>query len=338
MRSVDELLQAARPGHAMPMPNDLLDMSPLQRSGTQTDTHPFDQQLREIGRRFPEKTRLVWDLDDTLLTTSYMCKEHWDDGDPLAGGGAVPALRYDRMRMSAELVLRRFWRRQRRLLYSAARYPFLKNPLILAQLRPGAHSFLEGLREAGCELLLVTASARQRWQFLAARLPRFAELWSRVMCAEDLLQQQLHWCEHGLPATEANDPIAESCRNLHLKEGLSLQLKSPLLVRSMMAGGAYYDLLVDDSEKQDSCFRQFGLSQFLYRAEALQPHGSAMHELAAALCERFGVEQAKSASTTVLDSTYPYIRLEDPLYYPLLHVSGKLSEQAKALPGLAFPT
>lgn len=157
-----------------------------------------------------------------------------------------------------------------------------------------------------------------------------------MFCAEDMLLQQLRWCHEGMPPTTDEDAVAETCRRMHRKEGLSLHLKSPLLVRSLLGAGAFYDLLIDDSQKQDSCFHEFGLSPFLHRAEAFQPHGTVMHSLAQALGARFGVKPVANSVPIQLDVFYPYLRFEDLLYYPLLHIPGKLNEHAKALPGLSF--
>ncbi|MEO1132496.1 MAG: hypothetical protein AAFX40_07290 [Cyanobacteria bacterium J06639_1] len=307
--------------------SELLDRSPLSIS-TASD---LDAAAAALGRSFPADTCMAFDLDDTLLNISYTCGEAWDvEGDATAFG----SIQYAKMQRSPWRVLKYGWRLPRRFHYDPQRYRFLNNPQVFVQIRPGMLAALQGLKSAGVKLALVTASARSRLDFLLARLPLLREIFSEgdrlwVAAAEDLLEFTLDLYLHP-ERYEARSELDVLGLAIHAERPLSLAMKTPFALKHVL-GLADYDLLIDDSTTTASSLRAGKLGQKLLQIDPRQPQTPYVLDILQAARRQLDgqpastVDAATSSDAAGYDpKTYPHLRFEDPLYYPLIHLSDRV--------------
>jgi hypothetical protein len=171
---------------------------------------PYEQAIFDAASHLPGVGRIAFDLDDTLLLNSRSLRKNWH-----ANPGTD--------NMGQELV----------------ECAFL----------PGAFALLSGLREAGNEILLMTASSRRRLNYLFTRLPNFAQFFSPtisassnplVACAEDIVEAQ--------HLNAALRPTSDT---------ICLTQKTPDLA-AYLFGGISYTLLIDDSDEIYNTLTELG--------------------------------------------------------------------------------
>ena len=310
-----EALAACRPDGAVMPAAACVDTTPLLTEGALRSANPFEAGVREAGRRMGAGRRIVFDLDDTLLNTDFTAKDGWYP-DPLDDAPGTDAWRYAAMRRSPWLTLRNGWRLPRRHTYSARAYPFLRNPRVRAQWRPGVFAFLTGLREGGAELYLASATARVRWHYLGARFPLLNGLFAggNVACAEDLLAAAL---------------AAGGAR----ADGFFYGKTPPLLQRALSIDG--FDTLVDDSAHVARAYAAAAAEARFLQVPPGDPHGDGVARIAAELARRFGETDAAAAASAALTGgpakPLAVHRFEDPFYYPTLHIPERHGRVAEAL-------
>ncbi len=308
-----EALAACRPDGAVMPAAAYVDTTPLLAEGALHSASAFEAGLREAGRRMGSGRRIVFDLDDTLLNTDFTAKDGWYP-DPLDDAPGTDAWRYAAMQRSPWLTLRNGWRLPRRHTYSPRVHPFLNNPRIRAQWRPGVFAFLTGLREGGAELYLASATARARWHYLGTRYPLLNALFPQgnVACAEELLAA-------ALDAGEA---------------GGFFYSKTPDLLRRAFCSEKI-DTIVDDSAFVARAYAALGEEKRLLQVPPGDPHGDAVARVAAELARRFGNKDAAAAASAALNGgrVKPLAahRFEDPYYYPTLHIPERHNRVADAL-------
>lgn len=346
------LLASLRPRHAHPVPPALLIRSPLLPTDWSPLAHRFDRAVFEAAAQIPnlQGRVLAFDLDDTLLNTSYASGDHWVQNDPEGGYAGAFSLDYKSLQHPLSFWLKAGWRRPLREQYSSERYPFLKNPEVVAQLRPGSLALLHGLRKAGATLALVTLCARERVDFLFQRIPPLASAFApasesgcppdsmtdvsglapSVMAAEDLAAVSLflQTPEAAKLAAAWPEATATSAFAADFAAGFAFHEKAPRHFSIKTVVGLHIarqlsrlDLLIDDSAEGEAAYREMGLAARYLLVEKHDPHGPQIIHTLAAIAARFDhiIEPApKLLSPTALED-YPLIRFEDPLYFPLIH-------------------
>lgn len=332
---IEALLATLRRARAHVPPTEVLDRTEILVPAATA----FDQHAEALGRSFPAGKLLAFDLDDTVLNVSYTCGEEWQ---PQVNGELRASIAYDRMQRSLWRVAKYSWRLPRRFQYAPRRYPFLNNPQVFVQVRPGLLAALRGLKSAGVRLALVTASARSRVDFLLARLPHLRELFSEgdrlmVAAAEDVLAAGLTLYLHPEQHVAQSEIDALSLA-VHAERPLSLAMKTPFLLKQILDVGDY-DLLIDDSNTTATHLRAGGLGHKLLKIDPRQPQTPYVINILEAARRQLWNPQALPADVTrdgaeasgneaepssYQVGTYAHLRFEDPLYYPLIHLSDRV--------------
>lgn len=342
---VHALLAPLRPPDAQPVPRDLLVCDAVDSGVELPGNHPFDQHVyaAAASMTFLEGRVIAFDLDDTLLNTNFICRESWNALPPALSHPAVmPSISYDKMRYPLSYWLKAGWRRPLRARYDSARYPFLRNPDVVAQLRPGVLALLHGLKEAGAVLVLVTLCARERLDFIFERLPllraAFVETASHaeyVLAAEDLAGMAHNWSTGALPKipagldTDMIDDWKRAQRIHELKPG-SFGLKTLLVLHVGLCLNRL-DLLVDDSEGGHAAYSRAGMEQRFIKASRAEPYRPValdwLREIRARLGDHSDADVApeKMHEHIPEPEQYPWLRFEDPLYFPFIHMRDVLS-------------
>lgn len=344
--AIHRALSVLRPPDAKPVPEEFLVREPIRRDARIPGEHTFDQAVfaGAASMTFLRGRVLVFDLDDTLLTTNYICGDEWDTPPPgMHPSMPVPSIAYPKMRRSRAYWLKAGWRRPLRARYDSGRYPFLKNPEVTAQLRPGALALLHGLREAGARLVLMTICARERLHFLFQRLPLLGKAFTdpetgsfQVLSAEDLVYNLLVWVRSRQPKPpETLDPDMtmdwQAGVDLHESQPMRFSLKT-LPVLNADLGLARLDLLIDDSSSGEDAYRKAGLSHRFLKAPRADPYNPVVLGWIRELRERFSDDKGRKShperAIPVMDE-YPIIRFEDPLYFPFVHMEEELMDRRK---------
>lgn len=312
------VLEGLRPNLAVLPPAGLLARAPVE-GARPVQSADIDHWFgAAFGGQRPE--RVCVDLDDTCLHNSVTTKSLWDVGgyyDP----AIQPGFDYVQMKRDARGVLRMLRRRPAYDQRDKARYPFLKGPRVVsAPSLPMLH-MLSWLKRNGTQLALVTACARERLAVLLTRLPILTELFGdAVYCAEDIVERSRAF------RADAPDPALWSGSiAVHRAAPGSLIAKTPWLV-SPLFDGRPYEMLIDDSPETGRLFEAHGLG-----AHLIEIDGEAVRPAAAWACVRHCVARMIGAQApdtvpeipaSILAAT-PVIRFEDPLYYPLLHITSQ---------------
>ena len=319
-----------------PIEDCYIDASPISVPEGFPIVTDCDRILFKAGSALASGKHIVFDLDETLLNTDFTAKEHWHP-DPLAGmPGAlgVESLRYNAMRVDLKRLVCNGRSARRRYRYSPAKYPFLNNPRIRAQWRPGVLALLAGLRAGGATLYLATASAERRWDFLRQRFPLLDDLFPkrRVACGERLFATA---CELAFGAA---DQAGDDLEIKHLRErNAFFYLKTPQLLRAAFRAEEL-DLLVDDSIAAKEAYAFLGCSDRILPVSPIDPHGGAAGKIAEGLDQALAAETGFKAeaflsveawSHTLRHSSF--LRFEDPLYWPLVNIPERQGEALKTL-------
>ena len=295
------------------------------------DQGEFFWRARWEGRKYGERIArgalkgrwLAIDLDDTLLMGSLTTADEWG-GIGLAHSG----LQRSAMKADWWATTKRWLKGKLERVPCKKVHPYLNDPVVEIAFRPGILEGLSELKMAGLGLVLVTASAKERVTYLLQRFPDFAKLFDgplgRVITAEDMVECQL----------SMSDGVDASCdaasAEAHRLRPRSLAMKTPWAV-SRACGIPAYDLLIDDSETTAKIFHEAGLGEKLLFVEGRHPwsgYGIEILDMAvkrllgAVPAEAHHVRLACSEEWEAVPSGIPVPpKVEDPLYYPLLHYS-----------------
>lgn len=284
--------------------------------------HPVDR--ARLRSRF-----VVVDLDDTLLHGSYTCPQLVRESSRGEGGAALPGFRYAEMRQS-------LWRKIRLgrgagayAHVSRRHHPALVAPRVLVRPNVALLSCLVWLQRAGVTLAMATATSKIRVDYLRSRLPILDVLFGARIVTADHLDERV-----AVAATQLEQPAASYCRTwqmsaeLHRRRPHSILAKSPWAIATALDAPAY-DLLVDDSAATARLLHKSGLGERLLwiASEALQP-AYAVSVLAAIVARLTGAPAPSQlvplkCSSLTADIALPEpepVLIEDPWYYPLLHV------------------
>lgn len=336
----EQALQKIRPLEAWPVPEEYVIRTPVAAAKPYFSNNSFDQVIYEMaaGLNCVRDRVIAFDLDDTLLNTNFICSEDWDFPPEL---GPEPkteeSIYYSGLRHSASYWFKAGWRWPKRRQYASSRYPFLMNPDVVAQLRPGALALLHGLKSAGARLLLATICARPRLEFLFSRLPALKDAFIDttsgqllIATAEDLAQVTIAISDIPEERPVETDPDM----GLHWSNGFRAHVDHPLnfAIKSfpalhVLTGINRLDLLVDDSQKGADTYRKYDLGDFFLQAPRLDPYGAVVMSLLQGILSRFGKQPVPDRETkSLLENGYPWIRFEDPLYFPFVHKQETLTD------------
>lgn len=272
------------------------------------------------NKTFPP-CKVVIDLDETLLLNSHTSPEIWEIGGGYQDEQIYPAYRYSAMRKTWQGRLKRFFGRTDYDTTDSRKYPFLRNPRHIVMFRPGMLSGLAWLAQRGIELILVTASAQQRVNYLLKRFPLLSDVFrDRVICAEDIVKYYL-----------CADPIQdEASRQAFEKRPFSLAIKTPDLVNQILGNGGY-DLIVDDSTLLVEVIKETPLrDRALWIRSDLSLSNYGLQIVATIAARILGKHsdlnrlEPDPNSPSVSFTPQQLIRLEDPYYGPFCHRQDQL--------------
>ena len=185
---------------------------------------------------------------------------------------------------------------------------------VVCQWHWGVFEVLSFLRNAGAELVLVTASARRRVCYLKNRFPALFSMFQSVIVADELMNGLYlkKWM------SKEGCKLAKQCTKLHSNERASLAHKTPLLVSSILENRVGYDLLIDDSKETAQWFETYGLGEVLLKfPSAVSPNSNVMEWCCQAVLERLaGRKEPEFKEKPVVSEGG---RFGDPFYIPLLH-------------------
>lgn len=257
--------------------------------------------------------RLAVDLDDTLIHGSQTCPGLWDLGRGYSDPAIAPGYRYADMRISLRGRTHLMRGRPRYDAVDRSAHPFMSAPRVIVSPSLPMLSALAWLKERGAILALATASARQRVEWLFDRLPVLQELFgSRVMAAEDLACRTIAAAEG---PDDCDTDLWKMSQAVHDARPFSLAAKTPWALAPMFDGEPY-DLLIDDSAVTTKLLTDHGLEDRLHQVpgDAFAP-AQAWEVVTGLLARLTGQAPAPTGDFP----TTEVLRMEDPLYLPLMH-------------------
>ena len=273
------------------------------------------------------------DLDDTLLHSSYTRPELVREPPRDSGRSVFACYRYSEMRHSLWRTLRFGLRATAYERVDRRRHPALGAPRVLIRPNIALISCLVWLKQQGVTLVLTTATSLLRVDYLRARLPIIDVLFGpRIVAAEHLGERAEAAAKRLVQPALMPCKIWQISAELHRRRPLSIMAKSPWAVATAL-GMPAYDLLVDDSATTAELLRESGLNaRLLWIApDDLQP-AYAVSVLAAIVDRLTGAPppsqtQPLAGSSLIADLALPEpeaVLIEDPWYYPLLHVRDQI--------------
>lgn len=264
------------------------------------------------------KKRIVFDLDDTLLVSSWTHHHQWACSSHVKIQHCWPA--FTRRGLVERL------RRTRGVSRIVNRMSTRDCELVEIQLRPGTSELLRQLKKHGHSLALWTASARDRVEFLRSQIPQLFKFFvseneDLVFAAEDTESafKKLNFDSTG---TTCGKSVS-----LHQSKPASLAQKTPLLFSIMCPSWSGYDLLVDDSKETRSLFEEFGLDNQLIPVNGdSAPLSNLIKQIGLEIAKRIdGVtplcKRVDCSETSDIKLVRRYL---DPLYIPTLKRSLEL--------------
>jgi hypothetical protein len=308
-RDIEDKLASLRPEGAVDVPDELVDDSPLEL----LECTP----LMSIS----SPPLVAVDLDDTLLNSDWTCKSVFEDIIPDL---KVDSIRYEQLRHSLKGRIQKMRGLPLPFQYDLQTYPFLKNPQVYVQFRPGFLEELIILAELGIDFLLITASSRKRVDFLFKRLPVLAHLFSdRVLAAETSARVLMEI--HEMPESEIrqqsglNPKLLEASLHMHRQRPCSLAAKSPLLVERALELPAF-SCLIDDSEITHRLFVEAGLQQHIIPLDGTSMDLAQTKRIFRELYDRLELPMTPPDDPVKME----VVHIEDPYYYPLIHMKDQL--------------
>ena len=312
-----------------------LDTIPIQLNSDREVWHAFlssHSELTNWTSKVSGRT-VVIDLDETLLINSQICPELWQVGRGYQDWTIYSAYKYAFMGKTWQGHLRKALGKPHYDTADVQKYPFLKNPRHIVMFRPGMLSGLDWLKTQGVQLILVTASAQQRVDYLLKRFPLMAEVFDgHIITANDMASYYL------TTAQQYQVRKDQASSQIHRQRPSSLAAKTPALVSSILDIGDY-DLIVDDSTMTAELFSMTELRHRLLWVRSDLPVGGyglqIIAEIVARLTQRLYSQPLKDHQILQLQpdlrydqftkARHPPVRLEDPYYWPLCHFSDQLS-------------
>ena len=308
-RDIREKLLSLRPEDGVIVPEAYIDDSPIGLFSRYQLRSSFSKKFVAI------------DLDDTLLNSDWTCGESFKQSIP---DHIIRSIRYDRMKPTLKGRIQKLRGLPVAFQYDLEKYPFLKNPPVYVQFRPGMLEQLICLHNQGMNFLLITASSEKRIDFLFKRCPILHQLFAnRVIAAETsakILQQIEVTSDAEIRQQSRLSPdLVDASLAIHRERPCSLAAKSPLLVE-LAVGLPGFEYLIEDSEITRSLFIHSGLDERLIYIEGKQ-------------MDAFQTEDLFRTLYAGLELTMPFleipqkmkiVHIEDPLYYPFIHMSDQL--------------
>lgn len=261
------------------------------------------------------------DLDDTLLFGSFTVSNLWSLGSGYGDKNIVDGYAYAKMRKSLRGRYNALLGRPGYDQICRRTNPYMEYPRVVVALNTPLVSALNWAKTRGANLALVTASARQRADYLTRRLPILNDLFgNRVMAAEDIAARLLDVdLEVGL---NTNETTWTKSFRIHANRPNSLAAKSPWLV-SPLFDGQSFDMLLDDSNVTYEAFQKSGLESCLFRIH----HHDLDREKLWMQAVQFGAGVCLSECKLGGAGGFPEFHdtlIEDVLYWPLLHKDDQL--------------
>ena len=176
-------------------------------------------------------------------------------------------------------------------------------PTVTVQPRPGVLGAITGWKKAGLAVFIISASAKLRLEFIKSRLP-FLDL-----------------------PSASGEQIAAALKTLP-DHPQSLAAKTPAVFQSIF-NSPPYDLIIDDSIRTADLFKQLNLSNKLLSIELSLSNSSYFIDVLEAAKLRLTNPHTTSSESKVCFSNrplinYPFLRLEDPFFYPLMNLTDNL--------------
>lgn len=323
--TTEKILAQIRRKIDLPLPDQsLLDTSPLSLI---YDKEIWDNFLNSenfpLARHNPElqgKT-VVFDLDETLLMNSFISPEIWELGEGYRDQNIKPAFQYQKLSKTIKGRIQTFRGHIPYDTCSNEKYPFLKQPRHIVMFRPGILFGLKWLQQQNVKLILATASARRRVDFLAQKFPIIREIFEdRIITANDIAYYYLQ-----------NLPRSENFESIFKQKPYSLAAKVPDIFKSSLSI-ELVDLLVDDSETTKKLFKGTSLENYLLSIDsdkAVSGYGLEIiiHSVTKLLIN-IGLNINPDNQKTIKYEDYvklqQIVRAEDPYYWPLCHTSDQL--------------
>ncbi len=329
---VAQLLQTLRlnPEAIIP-PSEWIIRSPISLKYDRAVWDNYQQQIPWLSNiETLPKLKVVIDLDETLLLNSYRCPKIWEIGEGYEDRKIYPAYGYSQMKKPLRGRLQRMFGRTHYDTADKTAYPFLQNPRHIVLFRPGMLSGLAWLAQKGVELILVTASARQRVDYLLKRFPILKEVFGdHVISANEIMKYYLSL------ASGVSQIQDQASGQAFGKRPWSLAIKTPDLVNQILGNGGY-DLIVDDSEMLIETIQETPLRALWVRPDLpLSNYGMQIVATIAAkvLAEdkQLSPERLEPDSQLLFVETVSnldqFVRLEDPYYWPLCHGCDQLAAE-----------
>ncbi|OKH11501.1 HAD family hydrolase [[Limnothrix rosea] IAM M-220] len=317
------LAQLRRPT-TLPLPEkQFVDYSPVSMAGDrqiwetflQSSSCPFQQEIPELAGKVA-----VFDLDETILMNSFISPEIWELGDGYTDKTIVPAFYYSMLQSSLKGRFQKLLGRTHYDTKNTKRHPFLQQPRHIVMCRPGMLYGLNWLKNQGVVLILATASARERVQYLSHRFAMFREIFEdRIITANEIAYF------YGQNREMSEISMVE--KNILLQRPQSLAAKVPAIFNFFLKINDY-DVLVDDSQTTTKIFKNTPLTEKLLPIKSDQAVSSYGLKIIIKTVERL---LGRSLNTSIKNhgsQQQPWrdiiTRVEDPYYWPLCHMSDQL--------------
>lgn len=279
------------------------------------------------------KLKVVIDLDETLLLNSYSCPKIWEIGEGYEDRKIYPAYCYSQMKKPLRGRLQRMlFGRTHYDTADKTAYPFLQNPRHIVLFRPGMLSGLAWLAQKEVELILVTASARQRVDYLLKRFPLLKEVFGdRVISANEIMKYYLSL------ASGVSQIQDQASGQAFRKRPWSLAIKTPDLVNQILGNGGY-DLIVDDSEMLIETIQETPLRDRALWVRSDLPLSNYGMQIVATIAAKVMAENkplspqrlepdSQLLFVETVSNPNQFVRLEDPYYWPLCHGRDQLAAE-----------
>ncbi|AFY37244.1 hypothetical protein Lepto7376_0849 [[Leptolyngbya] sp. PCC 7376] len=300
----------------LPLPDEnFIDTTPVHLEGDlenwknffESSAFPLPQTIPELQNK-----TVVFDLDETLLMNSYISPEIWNLGGGYQDRNIYPAFRYDRLQPTLKGRLQKLLGRTDYDTRDRVKYSFLQQPRHIVCFRPGILYGLCWLKKQGVTLILATASARKRVQYLTQKFPILTELFEERIITANEIAYYYH----------TNSEPSESEQRIFSKRPYSLAAKVPAIFNFFLKRNDY-DLLIDDSKTTKQLFSDSVLSPKLLAIDSDQALSS------------YGLNIILMTAYDLLKKQQPVLddvsidpqkidRAEDPYYWSLCHTKDQI--------------
>ena len=320
----EQSLQQLRRPTDLPLPDpQFIDSSSVNIDGDRqtwetffkSSDFPFSEHLTELAGK-----TVVFDLDETILMNSFISPEIWELGDGYEDKTISPAFDYANLKPTLKGRLQKILGRTDYDTRNISLYPFLRQPRQIVMARPGMLHGLLWLKQQGVKLILATASARRRMEYLAQKFPILQEIFEdRIVTANEVTYFYYQQSLQDFSISPVEQKIFE--RRSH-----SLAAKVPGIFKYFYQIDGY-DLLVDDSATTQKLFSGTTLEDKLLTIDSDKAVSG------------YGLDIIIQTVTTLLGKSTDIdkygikveisnelnARVEDPFYWCLCHLSDRVS-------------